>query len=193
LLIVCPSTFCTVQEVSWPETDLAVRDLTGMLNRAGQVMTARLSAALAEVGLTPRMQCVLIHALEQERTQAELAALADLDKTTMVATADELERAGYARRVPSPRDRRARIIAVTDAGREAALAGQEIVDRVHGEVLGRLSDEDRRAFVRSAGSSLPPRRRRRPVPHWDPAACARRPSEAAAAPGSSAQRPGPAP
>lgn len=58
-----------------------MRDLTGMLNRVGYVMTARLSAALAEVGLTPRMQCVLIHALERDRSQAELAALADLDET----------------------------------------------------------------------------------------------------------------
>jgi DNA-binding MarR family transcriptional regulator len=124
-----------------------VRDLTGMLNRAGHVLTGRLAAALAEVGLTPRMQCVLIHALEQERTQAELAALADLDKTTMVVTADELERAGYARRVAAPTDRRARIIAVTPAGAEAAREGQRIVDRVHAEVLAELSARDRAIFV----------------------------------------------
>ena len=112
-----------------------MRDLTGLLNRAGHVLAKRLAAALEEVDLTPRMQCVLFHALERDRTQAELAALADLDKTTMVATADALERAGLARRVPSPTDRRARIISVTEAGREAARAGQRIVDRFHAAAL----------------------------------------------------------
>lgn len=118
-----------------------------MLNRAGHGLTRRLAAALAEADLTPRMQCVLVHALEQERTQAELAALADLDKTTMVATADELERLGYARRVPSPVDRRARIIEVTEAGRKAADAGQAIVDRVHTEALAELAEGERSVFV----------------------------------------------
>src|SRR3954470_5802234 len=104
------------------------RDLTGLLNMAGHVLSNRLAAALAVVGLTPRMQCVLVHALEQERTQIQLAALADLDKTTMVTTVDDLERRGLAERRPSATDRRARIIAVTEAGRSAAAEGQRIVD-----------------------------------------------------------------
>ena len=153
-----------------------VRDVTAMLNRAGHALTLELTAALAEVGLTQRTQCVLVHALEKERTQAELAALADLDKTTMVATADELERAGFARRVPSPHDRRARIIEVTEAGRRAATAGQRIVDRVHADALSALSEPDQTAFVNAlrtlteagpAGSDASPdtavRRRRQAV------------------------------
>ena len=123
------------------------RDLTGLLNMAGHALSNRLAAALAEVGLSPRMQCVLVHALERERTQIQLANLADLDKTTMVATVDELERRGLAERRPSATDRRARIIAVTDQGRVAAEQGQQIVDRVHGEVLAALPGIDRSAFV----------------------------------------------
>ncbi len=85
---------------------------------AGHALSSRLAAALAEVGLTPRLQCVLVHALERERTQIRLAALADLDKTTMVSTVDELEARGLAERRPSATDRRARVVAVTDkAGR----------------------------------------------------------------------------
>jgi MarR family transcriptional regulator for hemolysin len=121
-----------------------VRDVTGLLNHAGHVMSNRLAAALADVDLTPRMQCVLVHALEEERTQIQLAALADLDKTTMVSTVDDLEARGLAERRPSATDRRARIIAVTEKGRLAAAEGQRIVDRVHGEVLDGL---DLSAFV----------------------------------------------
>ena len=127
------------------------RDLTGLLNMAGHVLTNRLAAALADVDLTPRMQCVLVHALQEERTQIQLAALADLDKTTMVGTVDDLERRGLAERRPSATDRRARIIAVTEKGRAAAEQGQRIVDRVHAEALGELAAGDRVTFVDALG------------------------------------------
>ncbi|WP_041833357.1 MarR family winged helix-turn-helix transcriptional regulator [Actinoplanes sp. N902-109] len=124
-----------------------VRDIAGMLNSAGHALTNRLAAALAEVGLTPRMQCVLVHAMAEERTQIQLAALADLDKTTMVSTVDDLERKGLAQRRASATDRRARIIAVTDEGRRAAEAGRRIVDRVHEEALEGLPAAARETFV----------------------------------------------
>jgi MarR family transcriptional regulator for hemolysin len=126
------------------------RDITGLLNMAGHVLSNRLAAALADVDLSPRMQCVLVHALEAERTQIQLAALADLDKTTMVSTVDELERRGLAERRPSATDRRARIIAVTEKGRLVAEEGQRIVDRVHAEALAGLTG-DRAAFVEALG------------------------------------------
>jgi MarR family transcriptional regulator, transcriptional regulator for hemolysin len=128
-----------------------VRDLTGLLNMAGHVLSNRLAAALADVGLTPRMQCVLVHALEEERTQIQLAALADVDKTTMVVTVDDLEARGLAERRPSATDRRARIIAVTEKGSAAAAEGQRIVDRVHAEALDALSAADRATFVEALG------------------------------------------
>ena len=127
------------------------RDITGLLNMAGHALSNRLAAALADVGLTPRMQCVLVHALEEERTQIQLAALADLDKTTMVATVDELEARGLAERRPSATDRRARVIAVTDRGRAAAEEGQRIVDRVHADALGTFSAAERATFVEALG------------------------------------------
>jgi MarR family transcriptional regulator, transcriptional regulator for hemolysin len=127
------------------------RDVTGLLNQAGHVMSNRLAAALADVDLTPRMQCVLVHALQEERTQIQLAALADLDKTTMVGTVDDLEARGYAERRPSTTDRRARIIAVTEKGRLAAEEGQRIVDEVHASALGALPDDRREALVEALG------------------------------------------
>ena len=124
-----------------------VPDLTGYLTHAGHVLETQLSAALAEVGLTLRMQCVLRHALEAERTQIQIAELAYMDKTTMVVTVDALEKAGYAERKPSATDRRARIIAVTDAGAAIAQEGQRIVDRVHADALKALATDQRKPFV----------------------------------------------
>jgi DNA-binding MarR family transcriptional regulator len=132
------------------ETPLrTVPDLTGLLKHAGHVLETQLTAALAEIGLTPRMQCVLINALDQERTQIQLAEIAYLDKTTMVTTVDALEKAGFAERKPSATDRRARIIAVTEAGAEAAQEGQRIVDKVHAEALGALAASQRAPFADS--------------------------------------------
>ncbi|MFI6075394.1 MarR family winged helix-turn-helix transcriptional regulator [Actinoplanes sp. NPDC051343] len=117
-------------------------DLTALLNAAGHALSNRLAAALAEVGLTPRMQSVLVHAIEEDRTQIELATLADLDKTTMVSTVDELERLGLAERKPSPTDRRARLIVVTAEGRRAAAEGRRTADRIHASALAEVSDPD---------------------------------------------------
>lgn len=124
-------------------------DLSFLLDHTGHVLRTRMSAALGEIGLTARMHCVLVHALEEERTQIQLAEIGDMDKTTMVVTVDALESAGLAERRPSGRDRRARIISVTEKG--AALAGrsQEIVDRVHEEALGSLPARDRDVLLRA--------------------------------------------
>jgi MarR family transcriptional regulator for hemolysin len=122
-------------------------DLTGLLLHAGHVLTTRLTAALADLGITPRDHCVLWHAMAAERTQIQLAELAGLDKTTMVATADRLEAAGLAERRPAGRDRRARIISVTEQGGRVVAAATKIVDRVHGEVLAALPAAERDAFT----------------------------------------------
>jgi MarR family transcriptional regulator, transcriptional regulator for hemolysin len=129
-----------------------VPDLSFLLAHTSHVLTTRMTAALAEIGLTPRSFCVLMHAAPGEQTQIELAGLVDLDKTTMVVTVDELEAAGYALRVPSPADRRARLVTLTDAGREIVAAGRKIVDRVHGEVLESLPSARRSVFLDSLAS-----------------------------------------
>jgi MarR family transcriptional regulator, transcriptional regulator for hemolysin len=122
-------------------------DLSFLLAHTSYVLTTRMTAALAEIGLTPREFCVLTHSEAGDLTQIELAGLVDLDKTTMVVTVDELEAAGYALRVPSPADRRARLVTLTDAGRKVMEAGREIVDRVHGEVLDSLPAGQRAVFT----------------------------------------------
>ncbi len=108
-----------------------------------------MSVALGEIGLTARMHCVLVHALEGERTQIQLAEIGDMDKTTMVATVDALERAGLAERRPSSTDRRARIIAVTADGARMAKRSQQIVDQVHEEALATLPKGERQVFLKA--------------------------------------------
>ncbi|MEV0589806.1 MarR family winged helix-turn-helix transcriptional regulator [Nonomuraea cavernae] len=124
-------------------------DLSFLLDHAGHVLRTRIAAALAEIGLTARMHCVLVHALEEERTQIQLAELGDMDKTTMVVTVDALEKAGLAERRPSTTDRRARIIAVTEKGAQVARRSQEVVDGVHREALAALPADEAEVLVRA--------------------------------------------
>ncbi|MGW0560278.1 MarR family winged helix-turn-helix transcriptional regulator [Streptomyces sp. NPDC003016] len=124
-------------------------DLSFLLDHTSHVLRTRMSAALAEIGLTARMHCVLVHALEEERTQIQLAEIGDMDKTTMVVTVDALEKAGLAERRPSRTDRRARIVAVTEEGARVAGRSRGIVDRVHREALAALPEGDREALLRA--------------------------------------------
>lgn len=110
-------------------------DLSYLLDHTSHVLRTRMAARLGEIGLTARMHCVLVHALEEERTQAQLAEIGDMDKTTMVVTVDALEKAGLAERHPSSTDRRARVIAVTEKGARVARESQRIVDSVHEDAL----------------------------------------------------------
>ena len=118
-----------------------------LLSRASHALTTELAAGLAGLGISPRALHVLKEALGHELTQNRLAELCDLDKTTMVVTVDELERAGLAERRPARGDRRARIIAVTPAGERVVAQGREIIERIHDDVLAALPAGERQAFV----------------------------------------------
>jgi MarR family transcriptional regulator, transcriptional regulator for hemolysin len=126
----------------------ASTDLMLLLSKARHALATEHAATLAEIGLSSRAYCVLCHASRGEFTQIQLAERCDLDKTTMVVTVDELERAGLAHRQPVPTDRRARIVVVTEAGRRKVEQGKELVDRVHAEVLSALPEAERTAFLR---------------------------------------------
>ena len=86
-------------------------DLCWLLSRASHGLTTEFTAALEDVGISPRQHAVLTTAMTGELTQTEIARMVGLDKTTMVVTVDELEKAGLAERRPSSSDRRARVIA----------------------------------------------------------------------------------
>ena len=122
-------------------------NLCWLLSRASHHLNTELTAAMEGLGVSPRAQHVLAEALTGEHSQIELARRIGLDKTTMVVTLDELERAGLAERRPSPTDRRARVIAVTEAGERKVREAEAIARRVHDDVLSALEGDEREAFL----------------------------------------------
>jgi MarR family transcriptional regulator, transcriptional regulator for hemolysin len=130
-----------------PAPAVAPVDLMMLLNEASHALTTELAAGLAGIGITPREHCVLAKAARGDMTQREIAALAGIDKTTMVVTFDHLERAGLAERRPAPADRRARIVAITPDGREVLARADAEVAGIYDDVLGALPPGERAGLV----------------------------------------------
>jgi MarR family transcriptional regulator, transcriptional regulator for hemolysin len=125
----------------------ADQDLGFLLSQASYVLGTQLAAALIETGISPRHYCVMSKALQGEFTQIRLAELCGLDKTTMVITLDELEKAGLAERKPSPTDRRARIIEVTPAGERKVAGARTVVAGIYEDLLASLPENERDIFL----------------------------------------------
>lgn len=83
------------------------------------------------------------------RTQVALAEAIGADKTRIIPTLDELQAKGYIERRPDPADRRARLLAITEAGRALKDAVQAEIQRGEERWLSVLSAAERRAFLRA--------------------------------------------
>jgi MarR family transcriptional regulator, transcriptional regulator for hemolysin len=122
-----------------------------LMSRASHTLGAALTEGLALLGLNLRDYTVLIAAERaaiegRPRTQLALAQAARLDKSTMVVAVDALEKEGLVERRPDPKDRRARIVVPTDAGRELLARAEGVVLDVEDEVLAGLDAEQRRVL-----------------------------------------------
>jgi DNA-binding MarR family transcriptional regulator len=70
-----------------------------------------------------------------------------VDRTVMTHTIDELEAAGLVERRLDPRDRRARQIVLTDAGRREVETGSAALRDVEGRLLQGLDPGEASTFV----------------------------------------------
>ncbi|WP_328416673.1 MarR family transcriptional regulator [Micromonospora sp. NBC_00389] len=124
-------------------------DLLFLLSWASHALQAEHAAGLAELGISPRAHYVLAQARIGGLTQREIGERCGVDKTTMVVTLDQLERAGLAERRPAPTDRRARLITVTAAGERVLERAQDVVRRIQADLLATLPVQDQEAFLRA--------------------------------------------
>jgi DNA-binding MarR family transcriptional regulator len=109
--------------------------------------------AMSGCGLSMARTKVLRHLHEQGPTrQSVLAADFELSPHSITDIVDGLERQGMAERRPDPADRRAKLVAITDAG-EASLDGANATrERLLTQIFGSLSEDDRVTLLRLLGS-----------------------------------------
>jgi DNA-binding MarR family transcriptional regulator len=82
------------------------------------------------------------------RTQAALAEAINADKTRIIGVLDDLQDQGYIERRPDPDDRRVRLLAITDSGRDVKDAVQKDIQNGEERWLQGLPADDRRVFLR---------------------------------------------
>lgn len=77
------------------------------------------------------------------RTQLELARAIKYDKTRLIALLDRLGDQGLVRRTADPRDRRARIVELTDAGARRVEEARQAIHAMEDHLLDGLSAPQR--------------------------------------------------
>jgi DNA-binding MarR family transcriptional regulator len=115
------------------------------LAKAHQRFSAVLKEELKDHCITPRQFILLAMLWKTDGlTQIELSKKSDIDRTTLVGIIDRLEKAELLERKPSPEDRRAHLIRLTDKGRclEQRLAGT--VSRIRDRIEKRIVPEEYR-------------------------------------------------
>ncbi|OBH87576.1 MarR family transcriptional regulator [Mycobacterium scrofulaceum] len=124
-------------------------DLAAMLVPLTRQAVAAERPVLAAHGLS-MWGYVILSALDSSpiRTQAALADAIGADKTRIIPTLDELQQQGYIERSPDPDDRRARLLAITSAGRSIRSAAQRDIQKGEERWLGQLTTTDREVFLR---------------------------------------------
>jgi DNA-binding MarR family transcriptional regulator len=86
---------------------------------------------------------------EPLRGQAVLAEAIGADKTRIIDILDDLQERGLIRREPDPADRRARLLALTPAGRRLRDQVRRAIRREEERVLKSLPAEERAVFLRA--------------------------------------------
>jgi DNA-binding MarR family transcriptional regulator len=115
----------------------------GYLLKHAQLRFAQLTAAkLAPLGISPREWAALSCLGDEHASQREIAELLGVDRTTMVALIDELQRKRLVRRRPQPGDRRKNIVTLTRQGRVLMQRGGHLIDDCERQFLGSLSKPD---------------------------------------------------
>jgi Transcriptional regulators len=106
--------------------------LVAKVHQVGGRVFARLLKEAAGTAINPS-QGRLLFALWKAKagvSMGELSAETALEPSTLTSMVDRLEAAGFARRLPSPRDRRATLIECTEAGRELEAEYAAVSERM---------------------------------------------------------------
>src|SRR5215204_2576570 len=124
---------------------LSLADQVGyLLSKAHLRVHVAANEALEPLGLTVKhygLLTLLVH--EGPISQGRLGEVMRIDRTTMVALVDDLERAGHVDRTRNPEDRRAYALVATATGKRIQRDAATLMKRVYKEALSPLSTDER--------------------------------------------------
>ena len=88
---------------------------------------------------------------DEPRRMGDVAAQLGVTGRTLTVLTDALEAEGLLSRLPDPADRRATLLALTDAGRTQLTCAYEMRQELSEKVLEHLTGEERRTLVQLLG------------------------------------------
>lgn len=128
-----------------------------LIRRLHQISTQIFMRRTQEAGfdLTP-VQFAAMDAIRAQPgvDQAGVAAAIAYDRATIGGVIDRLVQKGWVQRRVSARDRRARELALTEAGARLLDAVLPLVRSLQDDILGRLDTAERRAFLALADKAV---------------------------------------
>jgi MarR family transcriptional regulator for hemolysin len=132
------------------------QNISQKLIAIAQIWRREISRALAETGKSDSLALPLMHLHRRgdRVTQRCLAAWVGVDNSSIVRVLDALELAGEIRREPDSRDRRAKLICLTDQGRITADGIEAILQKIRGRFLAGIAPEDLDVMDRVLGQML---------------------------------------
>jgi MarR family transcriptional regulator, organic hydroperoxide resistance regulator len=124
-------------------------EITWLLHRAAQRMRSATGREAEKHGLQLRDYVVLSAlAMTPHLTQGQLGKVLGLDKTTLMSQLDRLDRMGFVVRRSDPRDRRARIPEITEAGEALRVKVANACARAEADALRDFDDRQLQTFRR---------------------------------------------
>jgi DNA-binding MarR family transcriptional regulator len=139
-------------DAEYPECLMACSDF--VLGTLSMAVTELVERALEPVGLRLRHYRLLrLLYFEGSRQQSTIGKALGIDRTTVVALVDHLEKLKLAKRVRSPDDRRVYQIAITDKGRRVSEKASETVNAVEANMFSPLTP-DEQDLVRKLSARL---------------------------------------
>lgn len=128
-----------------------------VIRRLNQMSTQVFAARMQAEGedLTP-VQFAALNAIRANPglDQAGIAALIAYDRATIGGVIERLLQKGYVDRAVSDRDRRARVITLTEAGDTAHARILPLVAGLQADILSSLTPDERAQFMTLAGKAL---------------------------------------
>ena len=112
------------------------------------------TALLARIGVSPPQELILLR-LEEYGTlpQNDIVRYLYRDRSTTSATLQTMERAGLISRTPSPTDRRALDVTITDAGRALCPAVRDAWTQLENTAFSHLSTDGRASLIDAMDTS----------------------------------------
>jgi DNA-binding MarR family transcriptional regulator len=149
---------CPLLPISSAVLNVSITDQLGyLLGRAHLEHRAIAERELVSLGLSGKgFGALILLVQEGPLSQQRLGERQGIDRTTMVAVVDELEKAGFVERRRDPRDRRAYSLQATAKGRRVLQRAGEATMRAEDQFLAPLPAAERSRLKRMLGTLLEP-------------------------------------